>query len=91
MDELIKLLHEIDGHLGLAVHRREGDTDEWIGRAANLISRIRRIIPTLEPRMPVTEGYERLGWMDRVTLTVTRDEQESVWPPNLEVFYRKSS
>lgn len=44
---LIRLLHEIDGHLGLAVHRAEGARMEWRQEAADLITRIRQAIKEL--------------------------------------------
>jgi hypothetical protein len=39
---LTKLLEEIDGHLGLAVHRGEGSQEAWNREANGLIIRIRQ-------------------------------------------------
>lgn len=41
--EVARLLHELDGHLGLAVHRGEGSSARWKEEANNLITRIRRL------------------------------------------------
>jgi hypothetical protein len=49
--DVVKLLHEVDGQLGLAVHRGEGHRDQWKQEALDLIGQIRAIIPTLD-RMP---------------------------------------
>jgi len=42
--ELIALLHKIDGHLGLAVYRGEGGSIRWKKESEELIISIRRII-----------------------------------------------
>jgi hypothetical protein len=47
MEELIKLLHEVDGHLGLAIHRDE-HSPRWKEEAGSLITRLRATIRTLE-------------------------------------------
>lgn len=39
--KLRTLLQEIDGLLGLAVHRGEGNTDQWKREANEIITRIR--------------------------------------------------
>lgn len=44
---LTTLLHHIDGHLGLAVHRGVGGTPSWLADAENLIGRIRKAIDGL--------------------------------------------
>ena len=41
-----KLLQELDGHLGLAVHRGEGSQPLWKQEAIELISRIRKASQT---------------------------------------------
>lgn len=41
--DLERLLHELDGHLGLAVYRNEHD-DRWKNEAKELISRIREYL-----------------------------------------------
>jgi hypothetical protein len=46
--EVEHLLHEVDGHLGLAVHRGEGSSARWKAEAQQLIGRIRRVLA--EPR-----------------------------------------
>lgn len=38
---LIRLLHECDGQLGLAIYRGEGSTDEWKAEATALVHRAR--------------------------------------------------
>ena len=40
LTQLQRLLHEIDGHLGLAVHR-DDHSDDWKSEASALIARIR--------------------------------------------------
>lgn len=40
----LRLLHEIDGHLGLAIHRGEGQTDRWKGEAAEFVLRLRALL-----------------------------------------------
>jgi hypothetical protein len=46
--ELVRLLHEVDGHLGLAVHRGNGHLGWWKKDADKLIGRIRQAIKELE-------------------------------------------
>jgi len=50
MDEakLLQLLHEVDGQLGLAVHRGEGKSERWILESSELITRIRSAIREIE-------------------------------------------
>lgn len=50
--DLIRLLHQLDGHLGLAIHRGEGSRMEWKFEAAELITRIRQTIKELSSRTP---------------------------------------
>lgn len=44
--ELVRLLQEVAGHLGLAVYRDEHD-DRWKDEAKVLISRIRKVLDEL--------------------------------------------
>lgn len=46
--ELVRLLHEVDGQLGLAVYRGQHD-QQWKDEAKALITRIRAAIKDLEP------------------------------------------
>lgn len=48
MDDVVRLLHEIDGHLGLAIHRGEGKDERWIKEAEQYRSRLRSAIPRVE-------------------------------------------
>lgn len=45
---LLHLLHQLDGHLGLAVYRGEGDTKPWIDEARGLIIAVRSHIEYIE-------------------------------------------
>lgn len=42
--EIVSLLHQLDGHLGLAVHRGEAGSAMWEQESEELISRIRRVL-----------------------------------------------
>lgn len=46
--ELVQLLHQVDGQLGLAIYRGEGDRAEWKAEGIQLIVRIRATIKELE-------------------------------------------
>lgn len=50
MSDVVRLLHEIDGHLGLAIHRKEHRTneDEWLREAEDYRRRLRASIPRVE-------------------------------------------
>lgn len=54
--ELVKLLHAVDGQLGLAVHRGEGSRTEWKAEADQLIGRVRIAVKSLERR--IAEGED---------------------------------
>lgn len=65
-DTVIRLLNELDGHLGLAVHRGEGSTDLWKREAVDLITRIRDTLSAMNgadliaverARQVTDEGY----------------------------------
>ena len=43
-DDLVRLLHQADGQLGLAVHRGEGERERWKQEASALITRIRKTL-----------------------------------------------
>lgn len=43
MRDMKDLLRQLDGHLGLAVHRGEGCDTRWLREATEYIDRIRRI------------------------------------------------
>lgn len=58
--DLIRLLREIDGQLGLAVHRGEGSRIEWKFESAELINRIRATIADLS-RQAVTVYCNQCG------------------------------
>lgn len=45
--DVIRLLHHLDGHLGLAVHRGEGSTEHWKRETANYVTDIRKAIAAL--------------------------------------------
>lgn len=47
---VIRLLHHLDGHLGLAVHRGMAGDEEWIREADALIHRTRQTIDALGAR-----------------------------------------
>ena len=74
-DELLDLLHDLDGHLGLAAHRREGDQPEWRSEAHRLIGRIREAIEGLAEDTVVLLHYDgttcqnpTCGWGHRPAL-----------------------
>lgn len=46
--DLVRLLHEVDGQLGLAVYRGEGTTQRWMKEAHALIARVRAAAKALE-------------------------------------------
>ena len=50
--DLVQLLHEVDGQLGLAIHRNTHD-EAWKREATELISRIRGAIKILEEGNPL--------------------------------------
>ena len=46
--ELVRLLHQIDGQLGLAVHRGNLNNEQWKLEAEELIGRIRKLVKSYE-------------------------------------------
>ncbi len=58
MDKVIRLLHEVDGQLGLAVYRNEHD-DRWKNESKELITRISATINELSARSEGASAPER--------------------------------
>lgn len=47
-DQIVRLLHEVDGQLGLAIYRNEGNQIRWKQEATDLLRRIRETVESLE-------------------------------------------
>lgn len=45
--EVVRLLYECDGQLGLAIHRGEGKSAHWLKEAEDLRGRIRKLTERL--------------------------------------------
>lgn len=63
-DELVTLLHHIDGQFGLAIHRGEGKEQRWLNEAEALRSRIKRAVNLIEESQ-VTGYWDDPTWIEQ--------------------------